>query len=163
MEIVLSTRNRSKIEQIKAVFGQKQTDKWCIADDTGLFIDALGGQPGIYAARWAGKDVTTEFTRDFTLKKLEGVSLPKRTATFETVAAVVSPIGEHKFFSGKIKGKILLQPRTECQPNMPYSGIFMPDGYDKVWAEMGVEEENKISHRGKAFRQVRDFFAEMLL
>ncbi|MEK7552069.1 MAG: non-canonical purine NTP pyrophosphatase [Patescibacteria group bacterium] len=198
MEIILSSRNKSKIEQIKAVFsgldikvlsledagvegeviedgttleenalkkavfGHKHTGAWCIAEDTGLFIDTLDGQPGIYAARWAGKGVTTEATRDFTLKKLEGVPLHKRTATFQTVAVVVSPTGEHKFFSGEVKGKILLKPRTECQPNMPYSGIFMPDGQSKVWAEMEVEEENKISHRGKAFRQVRDFFLKIL-
>ena len=199
MEIVLSTRNISKIEQIKAVLaglnitvlsldeagihGEAIEDgttleenalkkalfaqtgdkvgsrKLAMADDTGIFIDALGGEPGIKAARWAGKGATTEDTMNFTLRKLSGVPIENRKATFKTVAAVVSPEGEHQFFTGSIQGTILTAPRIACQPNMPYSAIFLPDGKNKVWAEMSVDEENAISHRGQAFRQVRDFLA----
>jgi XTP/dITP diphosphohydrolase len=198
MEIILSTKNRSKIDQIKALlneldiqvlslseagiegeavedgttleenafkkasFANKQTGKWAIADDTGLFIDALDGKPGIHAARWAGDDLTTEQIRDFTLKKLKDVKEENRTATFTTVAVIISPKGEKTVFNGSVKGKILSTPRTECQPNMPYSALFVPDGQNKVWAEMDVDEENRISHRGQAFRQVRDFFQSVL-
>jgi XTP/dITP diphosphohydrolase len=98
----------------------------------------------------------------FTLDKLKDVSLENRTATFTTVAAVVSPKGEKKVFSGSVRGIVLTEPRTACQPNMPCSALFVPDGQNKVWAEMSVEEENVISHRGKAFTQVRDFFAQVL-
>ena len=112
LEVVLATRNKSKAEQIRAIFAdldikilsldeagvmgqgiedgktlmknaykkatfaQEKTNKWSIADDTGLFIDSLGGQPGVYAATWAGKNATTEETMRFALKKLEMFQLP---------------------------------------------------------------------------------------
>src|SRR3989338_8742978 len=78
----------------KAHFARGRSNVWGLADDTGLFIDALGGAPGIHAARWAGDSLSTEDIMRFTLKKLEGVPLPERTATFRTVAALVSPEGE---------------------------------------------------------------------
>lgn len=199
MELILSTRNRSKIDQIKAmfaglnvsivslaeagiggnavedgttleenalkkaVFASTQAGKWALADDTGLFIDALGGKPGIYSARWAGENATTEDTMRFTLERLKDIAPEKRTATFTTVAVIASPKGEQKIFTGSVRGKILAKPRVACQPNMPYSAIFVPDGQEKVWAEMSVGEENAISHRGKAFREVRGFLANILL
>lgn len=198
IDIILSTRNPSKAEQIKLVFGSlpmriltledasvlgeavedgatleenatkkalfawEHTKKWSIADDTGIFIDALNGQPGIYSARWAGESATTEDIMHFTLEQLKGVTPENRTATFKTVAAVVAPDGAQLVFVGEAKGTILVEPRVDFQPKMPYSGIFVPDGQPKVWAEMSVEEENVISHRGKAFRQVRNFFEEAL-
>jgi XTP/dITP diphosphohydrolase len=196
MKIVLSTRNPSKAEQIRAVFSdpavevltladvgiegeavedgftlgenalkkarfayERATEKcWTMADDTGLFITALNGEPGIKAARWAGETATTEEIMQYTLVKLEGAE--DRTATFETVVALMSPDGEEYFFSGKASGSLLSAPRVPFQPKMPYSPLFVPDGKDKVWAEMTTEEENEISHRGQAFRQVRAFLEQ---
>ena len=146
----------------KAHFAGGRSNVWGLADDTGLFIDALGGAPGIHAARWAGDSLSTEDIMRFTLKKLEGVPLPERTATFRTVAALVSPEGEEHIFVGEVPGTLLEESRGTMQPNMPYSGLFCPEGYDKVWCEMEVEEENKISHRGRAFKQVRDFLEKLL-
>lgn len=199
MELILSTRNRSKIDQIKAIledldlvvlslreagirgeavedgltleenafkkasFASVQTGKWAIADDTGFFIDALEGRPGIHAARWAGEGLTTEDIMRFTLEQLKDVQQENRTATFTTVAVAVSPSGEKVVFAGSVRGRILMAPKVACQPDMPYSAIFVPDGQEKVWAEMAVEEENVISHRGQAFRQVRDFLKTVLL
>ncbi len=197
MKIILSTRNPSKAEQIKAMFvgspfqiltlteagieGEavedgntlhenalkkarfayelSDRDGWTMADDTGLFINHLNGAPGIKAARWAGDSATTDEITRYTLKQLEGAS--DRTAKFETVVAMVSPEGKEHYFSGQVNGSILEAPRTPPQPKMPYSPIFVPDGTDKVWAEMIVEEENLISHRGKAFRQARAFLEGM--
>ncbi len=192
MDVILSTRNQSKIDQItallsgrginvlsledagikgevvedgitleenaykKAKFASNQSGMWAIADDTGLYIEALDGQPGIHAARWAG-DCSTEEIMGFTLDKLKGVPLENRTAVFQTVAVVVSPDGKKFSFGGSVSGILLPEPRTLCQPNMPYSAIFLPKGSAKVWAEMTVEEENSLSHRGIAFRQVREF------
>lgn len=199
MKIILSTRNRSKIDQIKAsfvglnivvlsldeagiqgdavedgttlkenalkkaLFASKQSRKWAIADDTGFFIDALNGEPGVRAARWAGEGLKVEDIMNFTLQKIKNVPPENRTATFTTAAAVVSPDGEQHSFKGSVRGKILTEPRTVCQPNMPYSAIFVPDGQEKVWAEMSIEEWNAISHRGKAFREMRNFFIQNLL
>lgn len=189
MVIILSTRNPSKTEQIKAIFngapvrvltlteahidGEAVEDghtleenalkkalfahrfgKWSMADDTGLFIAALGGKPGIHAARWAG-DVSTDEITAHTLKALAGVK--DRRATFKTVVALVSPSGIPSCFVGEVEGQLLEAPRVRPQPKMPYSPLFVPDGSDKVWAEMTTEEENAISHRGKAFHQARDW------
>lgn len=198
MEIVLSTKNKSKTEQIKAFFtglavsilslgeagitGEAVEDgstleenavkkaafaaawakKWAIADDTGLFIDALDGRPGVHAARWAGKNKSTEEIMHYTLEQLKDVPPEARTATFMTVAALVSPDGEPRVFTGSIRGTLLAHPRTACQPNMPYSAIFVPDGQAKVFAEMTVEEGNAIGHRGQAFRQLREFVAQQI-
>ena len=71
------------------------------------------------------------------------------------------PDGKQYFFDGKVRGKILESARGVTQPKMPYAPIFMPDGTDKVWGEMTVEEENQISHRGKAFKQARKFFENL--
>lgn len=196
MKVILSTRNLTKINQIKeifaglditilsldeagiqgeaiedgatlegnalrkALFASKCSQKWVIADDTGLFIDALNGEPGVHVARWAGEGLETEDIMNFALRKLENVPPEKRTATFTTVAVIVSPDGQHWSYEGSVRGSILTKPRTACKPNMPYSAIFVPDGQEKTWAEMSDEEANAISHRGKAFRQVRDFFTQ---
>ncbi|MDO8579803.1 MAG: non-canonical purine NTP pyrophosphatase [bacterium] len=146
----------------KAWFAQKQSKgtAWTMADDTGLFIDALDGKPGIKAARWAGDTATTEEITRHTLKSLEGKD--NRNATFETYVAVISPDGKEYVFSGKCPGKLLDAPRVPPQPKMPYSPIFVPDGSNLVWAEMTIDEENAISHRGKAFRQAREFLEKVI-
>jgi XTP/dITP diphosphohydrolase len=133
---------------------------WSMADDTGLFIKALNGRPGIHAARWAGETATTDEITQYTLNQLAGAV--DRTATFKTVAALVTPAGEAVLFSGEVQGKLLDVPRTRPQPKMPYSPLFIPDGSDRVWAEMTTEEENAISHRGKVFRQVYQYLFEKL-
>lgn len=198
MEIILATRNPSKIDQIKNIFagsriivkslvetgivGEAIEDGltlkdnallkarfayessgrkfWTMADDTGIFIDVLNGEPGVKAARWAGNNATTEEIMNYCLKRLEGDR--DRSATFETVVAVVSPNSNEYFFSGKVRGKLLKAPRAKFQPGMPYSGLFAPEGYNQVWAEMTIEDENKISHRGKAFREAKMFLEKQI-
>ena len=76
------------------------------------------------------------------------------------MVSIISPEGEEHSFKGKAEGTILEASRVPAQPKMPYSPIFVPEGSDKVWAEMSVEEENAISHRGKAFRKARAFLEE---
>jgi XTP/dITP diphosphohydrolase len=195
MQVILSTRNPSKVEQIKAMFtglpkpinlisldeagigGQaiedgvtlqenaakkvrfvleQKPDSWVIADDTGIFIDALGGKPGVHTADWLGGKRDAEEKLHLILKELEGVL--HRTATFRTVVAVASPwsVSPH-LFEGEVRGVLLTEPRCKPQPQMPYSAIFKPEGSDKVFAQMTAQEENTLSHRGKAFMQARDF------
>lgn len=197
MQLILSTRNPSKAQQIseilepfplpvltladagiegeavedgktlaenaykKAIFAWKP-GVYALSDDTGFFIDALNGEPGIYAARWAGKDATTEDIMRFTLEKLKDVPEGRRTASFKTAAVLISPNGESITFVGEVRGKVLFEPQCACQPKMPYSAIFMPDGQSKVWAQMSVEEENAISHRGQAFKQLREYLIARL-
>ncbi len=140
----------------KAVFAhEKSGGEWVMADDTGIFIKALNGEPGIKAARWAGEDATTLDIMNFCLEKLKGSA--DRSAYFETVAVLISPTGEKHVFSGRADGILLEYPKVDPQPSMPYSPLFKPNDSDKVWAEMGIDEENEISHRGKAFKQVKEF------
>lgn len=197
MEVILSTRNPTKAQQIQEIFNGSsitiltlaeagiegeavengislkenalkkaryahqhlEPKMWVMADDTGLFIDALNGEPGIRSARWAGESATTEEITQFTLTALSGVN--NRSAMFETVVALISPDGKERFFTGSIRGTMLKASRVPPQTKMPYSGLFIPNGSDQVWAQMTVEYENSISHRGIAFRAVRDFLNQL--
>lgn len=144
----------------KALYAsQKAGGVWAMADDTGIFITALDGRPGIHAARWAG-DVSTEEIMRYCLNALDGAS--DRSAVFRTVVVIVSPEGNTHTFVGEVAGTLLESPRREPQPKMPYSPIFVPDGEQLSWAEMTTEQENAISHRGIAFRKVRAFLDTLL-
>jgi XTP/dITP diphosphohydrolase len=128
--------------------------RWVMADDSGIFIHALDDAPGVHSARWAG-DVSTDEITQYTLKRLEGAS--DRSAAFRTVVVVISPEGEEHEFTGEVEGQVLDAARTQPQPRMPYSPLFVPDGETLCWAEMTTEHENRVSHRGIAFRQARAF------
>lgn len=144
---------------IKARYAQVHAPgSWTIADDTGIFVHALDDFPGVHSARWLGKDATTEQIMHGMLKKMDG--LQDRSATFKTTVVLVSPDGNVHSFSGERSGQVLKTPRCAPQPKMPYSSIFLPDGAEKVWAEMRTEEENQGSHRGKAFRQALEFLKQ---
>lgn len=143
----------------KACYAHERADGlWAMADDTGIFITALNGEPGIHAARWAGDVPTDEITR-YCLKRMEGAT--DRSAVFRTVVVLVSPKGEAHTFTGEVHGTMLTEPRVPPQPKMPYSPLFVPDGETLCWAEMDTEYENAISHRGIAFRQVREFLENL--
>jgi XTP/dITP diphosphohydrolase len=133
-------------------------NSWTMADDTGLYITALDGAPGIHAARWAG-DVSTDEITQYTLKKIEGKE--DRSAIFRTVVVVLSPEGEKFVFDGEVAGSLLEVPPVPPQPMMPYSPLFVPDGHVKCWSEMTTEEENRVSHRGIAFRKVHEFLKQL--
>jgi XTP/dITP diphosphohydrolase len=145
----------------KALFAWEQRKSWCMADDTGIFIDALEGLPGIHAARWAG-DVPTDQIMEFTLEQLDGVPREERTATFRTAAVLITPSGDTLVFTGELHGTITETAQSANQPKMPYSAIFKPNGYSKVWSEMTTTEENLISHRGQAFTKVKAYLQTQL-
>lgn len=127
---------------------------WAAADDTGLFIDALGGQPGVRSARWAGDGATTNDTMHYCLERMEGIT--DRAATFRTTVTAFAPDGTGHIFMGALKGRLLEESRA-ILPNMPYAGLFVPEGEELCLAEMTIGHENTISHRGKAFNQLRRF------
>src|SRR3989344_793451 len=89
----------------------KQTGEWAVADDAGLFIEALDGRPGIHSARWAGESREEQTMIDFTLQQLVGIPAEQRGAFFESVIALVSPVGKELILRGKVMGKILESPR----------------------------------------------------
>jgi XTP/dITP diphosphohydrolase len=140
----------------KARYAHERAPKgsWVMAEDTGIFISALDGKPGVHSARWLGDIPTEEITKG-TLERLKGAA--DRNAVFRTVAVLLDPEGVLHAFVGEVSGTMLEEPRVPPQAKMPYSGIFVPLGHEKCWAEMTPEEENKISHRGQALGKVRAF------
>ncbi len=155
-----ATENGATLEEnayTKAYFARKAVEGrfWTMADDTGIFINALNGEPGVLSARWAGAHATTEEITKYTLARMAGIA--DRSAIFRTVVVAISPEGEKHTFMGEVRGTILEAPRCAPHPKMPYSAIFVPDRQTLTWAEMTTKEENAISHRGKAFRQLRSF------
>ncbi len=117
----------------------------CFADDTGLEIDSLNGEPGIYSARYAGEKKSAEANMDKVLTKLEHID--NRKAHFKTVIALIID-GKETLFEGVAKGEIMLS--KSGSKGFGYDPIFKPDGLDTTFSEMNTEEKNKISHRGQA-------------
>lgn len=121
-----------------------------LSDDTGLFVDALGGRPGIFAARYAGVGCSYEDNVRKMLAEMAGVSWDKRQAKFRTVITIFYPDHHYHQVMGEVAGFITLQPRGG--KGFGYDPIFQPEGQDRVFAEISLEEKNKISHRGKAIQ-----------
>lgn len=121
-----------------------------LADDSGLFVDALGGEPGVHAARYAGPGATDEERVRYLLRRLEGVPLPKRTATFCCVIAVALADGEVRYARGECLGIIALRPVGA--KGFGYDPVFFVPELGKTLAELDLETKNKVSHRGRAAR-----------
>ncbi|MEN2402864.1 non-canonical purine NTP diphosphatase [Flavobacterium sp. MC2016-06] len=124
----------------------------CFADDTGLEVTALNGEPGVYSARYAGE----QRSADDNMNKLLNALLDKsdRSAKFKTVIAL-NLKGEQHLFTGIAKGQITLNKTGN--EGFGYDPIFQPEGYTETFAELPLETKNKIGHRGKATQQLIDF------
>lgn len=129
-----------------------------VSDDTGLEVEALGGAPGVYSARFAGPHASY---RDNVAKLLDelakvGADSPdRRRATFRSVAMVAYPDGGDVWEEGRVDGAISLEPAGEA--GFGYDPVFVPDGFDgRTFAQMSSEEKHRISHRGRAFRALAD-------
>src|SRR6187401_2651812 len=125
-----------------------------VADDTGLEVDALGGRPGVYAARYAGEGATYEDNWRKLLGEMAGVPRDRRTARFVTVAAVALPSQRVEVATGRLEGLITEEPAGAG--GFGYDPVFYVPELRKTLAELSSEEKNRISHRAKAFAQVRD-------
>lgn len=124
-----------------------------IADDTGLFVEALDGEPGVYSARYAGEPASDANNRALLLENLVGVPMEKRTAYFKTVIAVVFEDGRHMTAEGKVCGKIAFEERG--QNGFGYDSLFIVEDTEKTFAEMTEEEKNQISHRARALMNLK--------
>lgn len=129
------------------------TGQTAMADDTGLFIDALDGQPGIYAARFAGEGCSYADNVRKVLEMMKGVEAARRTAVFRTVITIVHPDRDLQQTVGEVRGSIM--EGAQGVRGFGYDPIFRPDGFTKVFAEMSLEEKNRISHRGLAVQKAR--------
>jgi XTP/dITP diphosphohydrolase len=124
----------------------------CFADDTGLEVDALNGEPGVCSARYAGEPSNTQRNIEKLLENLKGKE--NRKAQFTTVIAVILN-NEIYFFEGAISGQIIDNQRGEG--GFGYDSVFIPDGYDKTFAELPAEVKNSISHRAVAMQKFKEF------
>ncbi|MBO7740706.1 MAG: XTP/dITP diphosphatase [Clostridia bacterium] len=127
-----------------------------IADDSGLCVDALNGEPGIYSARYAGEPCDDAKNNEKILKSLEGKEDPERGAAFVSVIACTLPNGKHFTVRGECKGKMLKAPQGDS--GFGYDPLFMPEGFDKTFAELSFDEKNGISHRGRALEAFARLF-----
>lgn len=124
----------------------------CFADDSGLEVESLGNAPGVYSARYAGEPKNDEKNMDKLLSVLK--DNPNRKARFRTVISLILNGNEYSF-EGIIKGKIIEERRGN--DGFGYDPIFVPDGYEKTFAELTLEEKNKISHRALAVEKLVNF------
>ena len=139
----------------KARYVHERTGLNVFADDTGLEVDALGGAPGVYSARYAGtsKDPSDNIIK--LLKELEGVE--DRKARFRTVIALIYDNSEY-LFEGKVEGEIIKMRRGAG--GFGYDPVFIAEGYDMTFAEIPLSEKNKISHRAMAMRKLIEFLVQ---
>jgi XTP/dITP diphosphohydrolase len=141
--------------RLKAVALCGATGLPAVADDTGLEVDALGGAPGVYSARYAGEDVTYADNVAKLLRGLAGVDAAARTARFSTVALARWPDGREVAAIGEVEGVIAAEARGEG--GFGYDPVFVPvEGDGRTFAEMSAEEKHRVSHRGRAFRTLAD-------
>jgi len=137
---------RLKAEAVAAFSGEL-----AVADDTGLEVDALGGRPGVWSARYAGEDVTYADNVAKLLTELEGVAIGDRRARFRTVVVARTPDGRELVAEGTVDGHIAVSPSGDR--GFGYDSVFVPDDGDgRTFAEMTGVEKCAISHRGRAFR-----------
>jgi XTP/dITP diphosphohydrolase len=145
---------------LKARYTSKATGLPAIADDSGLCIDALGGAPGIFSARWAGKHGDDQANLEKVLEQLKDVPEEKRGAHFLCVASLVLPDGREHVSEGRFDGSIL---RSAVGTNgFGYDPIFQPNGLAISSAQMSAEEKDLVSHRGKSLRLIAPHVIRLL-
>lgn len=187
MEICLASNNSHKIEELKSLLGEKFSVKTLreigcfddipetgttfkknsllkaqyvydrfgvnvLADDSGLEVEALNGDPGVYSARYAGEPSNSTANNIKLIENLKGEK--NRNAQFRTVITLILN-GETYHFDGEIKGKI--KEEFNGEEGFGYNPIFIPDGYEQTFHEMGFELRHKLNHRGKAMKKVLAF------
>ena len=129
-----------------------------VADDSGIEVDALGGAPGPRSARYAGEHATDEQNLDAMLRAVRGVPSGGRTARYRCIAAVAWPDGRTTHADGTCEGAIVSKRRGGR--GFGYDPVFVPAGWDETMAELTDDQKDRISHRGRAFRALREMLAE---
>ncbi|MBI5156311.1 non-canonical purine NTP pyrophosphatase [Candidatus Peregrinibacteria bacterium] len=141
----------------KARYYFERTKLPVVADDSGIIVEALKDELGIHTRRWgAGKDVSDAEWIDFFLDRMKRES--NKRARFVCVLAYINEKGELHTFEGSCDGVLTGKPEAEYLPGLPLSACFRPDGSDKVFSALSVEEKNQFSHRGRALHKFKEFF-----
>lgn len=142
----------------KAYEIMKMCGKTTIADDSGLVVDYLGGAPGVYSARFAGEGASDERNNHKLLDLLEGVPYKERRAKFVSVITMVFPDGETLVARGECPGHIITEEIGEN--GFGYDPLFVPEGFERTYAQLTAEEKNTISHRAKALAELEKLLQE---
>jgi XTP/dITP diphosphohydrolase len=143
--------------KLKAERISLHVDGIVLADDSGLEVDALGKEPGVYSARYAGPGCTDEANTALVLRKMEGVAGELRSARFRCVLAVAEKGVTLAVFDGSVEGMLSTEVRGEG--GFGYDPIFMPLGYSETFGELPSEVKHTMSHRSRALQQFRDWWA----
>jgi XTP/dITP diphosphohydrolase len=141
---------------IKADFGFTHFKVPCFSDDSGLEVEALNNEPGVYSARYAGEPKNDQRNTEKLLEKLVGIS--NRKACFKTVLIYIDKNGAKHSFEGRVDGTIISEQKGTY--GFGYDPIFVPDGFDKTFAEMSMEEKSTLSHRARAVEKFILFLKE---
>ncbi|MDP2735592.1 MAG: non-canonical purine NTP pyrophosphatase [bacterium] len=143
---------------LKARFYQKKAGIPVLADDTGLEIDALNGEPGIHARRWPGYEATDQELVDYTLKRMKGIPLEQRGARFRAVLAVAKGEKDVRLFEGSLTGYITEEAHYPIVKGYPYRSLFFAPAVGMVLAEAEIEELENL-HRREAVEKAREFLS----
>jgi len=194
MNLLVASRNKHKLEEIRAIFNMPDitligandipglpeviedgasfhanaikkavtlamfSHMWTIADDSGLEVDALGGAPGVYSARYAGEPADYAANNAKLLKEMDGITL--RSARFWCIISLSSPSGRAQIVEGKCEGRIINELRGK--EGFGFDPLFVPEGYEHTFAEMNSSLKNTISHRALAMRQAKEKWSLVL-
>jgi XTP/dITP diphosphohydrolase len=144
----------------KALTVARLTNKIAIADDSGLEVFALKGEPGVRSARYAGENATDEDNLNKLLEKMKDIPDKDRGARFVCSIAIAFPDSKVKTFSGYVEGWIGKEPKGKR--GFGYDPIFYPSGYNSTFAEMSPEEKDALSHRGKALEELKEYLKSLI-
>lgn len=161
-EVEESGATFSENAALKAGGYSRLTGLWTLADDSGLEVEALGGAPGVFSARYAGADATDSQRIERLLAELNETGAHTRRARFVCVIALAHPLTrEMKFFTGTCKGSITSEPRGTG--GFGYDPLFVPDGYTQTFAQLPTDIKNRISHRARALQPAASFLRRSIL
>lgn len=135
--------------------------KWTLGEDSGLEVECLGGKPGIHSSRFAGEGASDKAIIHKLLRLMEGVPSSQRKACFRCVIALASPGGKIRTVVGMCEGQISDHP--EGKSGFGYDPVFIPNGYEKTFAQLGGKVKNEISHRAKALRKLKELLKDLLV
>lgn len=157
-EIIEDGRTFEENAYKKAYFTAMALGVPSLADDSGLVVRALGGEPGVHSARYAGDQASDEDRYNMLLREMEGKT--DRGAYFECAIVVALPIGPSMTFTGRCEGEIAFEPKGN--KGFGYDPIFLYPPLNRTFAQIPLEEKNRISHRGRAMARLKDRFNEVL-
>lgn len=140
--------------RLKAAYYARHTGMLCLADDSGLEVDALGGQPGVYSSRYAGTDGDDQANNEKLLQELAGTPDDLRGAQFRCVIAIATPDATHLVANGICRGRILSEPRGDS--GFGYDPLFFHEPSDQTFAQLSQEKKSEFSHRGAALAKVTE-------